>query len=78
VENRKFQVIRIETTVETAIEATPMKAANFLEIREPTSASTTKLANGTAGMSHNNLSTLSPHYTGRIGIERFVLMVQLQ
>ena len=61
-----------------AIEATPTRAAAFLEIREPTSASTIKLANGIAGISHNNLSTLSSHSTGRIGIQRFVLVVQLQ
>ena len=37
-----------------------------------------KLANGIAGISHNNLSTLSSHHAGRIGIQRFVLVVQLQ
>ena len=47
--------------METAIEATPIRAADFLEILEPTSASAMKLANGIAGISHNNLSTLSSH-----------------
>ena len=68
----------MEITAEAAIEATPITAAAFFEIRGPNSASTVKLENGIAGISHNNLSTLSSHLTGRIGIQRFVLVVQLQ
>jgi hypothetical protein len=51
----------MEITAEAAIEATPITAATFFEIRGPNSASMVKLANGTAGISHNNLSTLSSH-----------------
>jgi len=55
-----------------------MIAVIFLEIRAPTSASTIELANGIAGISHNNLSTLPSHLAGRIGIQGFVLVVKLQ
>jgi hypothetical protein len=49
-----------------------------LEIREPTRASTMKLANGIAGISHNNLSTLPSHLAGCVSIQGLVLVVQLQ
>ena len=65
-------------TVEAAIEATPITAAALFPIRAPNSANTAKLANGIAGMSQSSPNTSTPHLAGSIGVQGFVLVIQLQ
>lgn len=65
-------------TAEAAIEATPITAAALFPIRVPNSASTVKLANGTAGISQISPNTSTPHLAGSVGVQRFVLVIQLQ
>src|SRR5665213_3983154 len=68
----------MEITAEAAIEATPISPATFFGIREPKSASTMKLVNGIAGISHRSRNTSSSHSAGSVRIQGFILVVQLQ
>jgi hypothetical protein len=63
---------------ESPIEPTPTAAAARREKREPNSTSTSALAKGNAGMSHNKLITLSPHLAQRIYIQRLEAAIDLQ
>src|SRR5882724_898765 len=66
------------TSVDRAIEPTPMLATPVRDRRGPISANTRKPANGKTGINHKSPSTSPSHLTGRINVQRLKPVLQLE
>src|SRR5215813_3728929 len=74
----KPAAIRTVTRAESPMDPTPTAATAFRDHVEPNRMSNVALRKGSAGMSHNQLSTSSPHFTDCVHIQRFEPVVDLE
>src|SRR5450756_2078877 len=74
----KSAATRKNTTADSPTEPTPMTAMPVRDKRGPISASTTKPAKGSAGISHNSPSTSPSHFAGDVGVQGLELVVESQ
>src|ERR1700683_2281949 len=63
---------------DSPIDPTPTAATALREKREPDNSSSSALANGSAGISHVKLITLSPHLAQRVYIQGPEAVIDLQ
>src|SRR5208283_431696 len=74
----KLTAISAVTRAASPMDPTPMAATVFRGKREPKSISKVALANGSAGMSHNQLITSSSHFTDGVHIKGPEAVIDLQ
>src|SRR5271165_6501245 len=74
----KLTAIIAVTRDASPMDPTPMAATVFRGKREPKSISKVALANGSAGMSHNQLITSSSHFTDGVHIQGLEPVIDLQ
>src|SRR5260370_10181850 len=74
----KLTATRAVTNADRPIEPTPAAATALRDKREPNSMSTSALAKGNAGISHNKLSMLPPHPADRVHVQGLEAPIDLQ